>query len=322
MKVLFLMIAYPNVARNTNMYTDLTSEFLRNGHDVYVAAPHNNATQMNIEEGIKVLRIKTLPLFNTSFIKKGIANILLHYQYKNSIKRYFKDIYFDLVITPTPPITFIATISFLKKKNHAKIYLILRDIFPQNAKDLGIIKNPIIFNYFRRKEKKLYRIADSIGCMSQKNIDFVYAHNKKVDLKKLHLLPNWTRVNEINSSDICIRSRYNLINKFVAIFGGNFGIPQKIEFLIEVAEKLEKKDIIFLFVGEGTEKSKLRKMVLDKNLENVRIIDQLPRDEYLEFLKACDIGLINLSNKFTIPSSPPPFPQTANNDSSLFIANS
>ena len=167
------MIAYPNVARNTNMYTDLTSEFLRNGHDVYVAAPHNNATQMNIEEGIKVLRIKTLPLFNTSFIKKGIANILLPYQYKNSIKRYFKDIYFDLVITPTPPITFIATISFLKKKNHAKIYLILRDIFPQNAKDLGIIKNPIIFNYFRRKEKKLYRIADSIGCMSQKNIDFV-----------------------------------------------------------------------------------------------------------------------------------------------------
>jgi glycosyltransferase involved in cell wall biosynthesis len=304
MKVLFLMIAYPNVARNTNMYTDLTSEFLRNGHDVYVAAPHNNATQMNIEEGIKVLRIKTLPLFNTSFIKKGIANILLPYQYKNSIKRYFKDIYFDLVITPTPPITFIATISFLKKKNHAKIYLILRDIFPQNAKDLGIIKNPIIFNYFRRKEKKLYRIADSIGCMSQKNIDFVYAHNKKVDLKKLHLLPNWTRVNEINSSDICIRSRYNLINKFVAIFGGNFGIPQKIEFLIEVAEKLEKKDIIFLFVGEGTEKSKLRKMVLDKNLENVRIIDQLPRDEYLEFLKACDIGLINLSNKFTIPNIP------------------
>jgi glycosyltransferase involved in cell wall biosynthesis len=298
------MIAYPNVARNTNMYTDLTSEFLRNGHDVYVAAPHNNATLMNIEEGIKVLRIKTLPLFNTSFIKKGIANILLPYQYKNSIKRYFKDIYFDLVITPTPPITFIATISFLKKKNHAKIYLILRDIFPQNAKDLGIIKNPIIFNYFRRKEKKLYRIADSIGCMSQKNIDFVYAHNKKVDLKKLHLLPNWTRVNEINSSDICIRSRYNLINKFVAIFGGNFGIPQKIEFLIEVAEKLEKKDIIFLFVGEGTEKSKLRKMVLDKNLENVRIIDQLPRDEYLEFLKACDIGLINLSNKFTIPNIP------------------
>lgn len=305
MKVLFLMIAYPDVSRNTNMYTDLTSEFLRNGHDVYVAAPHNNATLMNIEEGIKVLRIKTLPLFNTSIIKKGIANILLPYQYKKSLKRYFKDIYFDLVITPTPPITFIATISFLKKKNHSKIYLILRDIFPQNAKDLGIIKNPIIFNYFRRKEKKLYRIVDSIGCMSQKNIDFVYAHNKKVHLKKLHILPNWTRVNEINSSDICIRSQYNLIKKFVAVFGGNFGIPQKIDFLIEVAEKIRyKKDIFFLLVGEGTEKSKIRKIIHDKNLKNIRIIDQLPRNEYLELVKACDVGLVNLSDKFTIPNIP------------------
>jgi glycosyltransferase involved in cell wall biosynthesis len=305
MKVLFLMIAYPDVSRNTNMYTDLTSEFLKDGHDVYVAAPHNNATLMNIEEGIKVLRIKTLPLFNTSIIKKGIANILLPYQYKKSLKRYFKDIYFDLVITPTPPITFIATISFLKKKNHSKIYLILRDIFPQNAKDLGIIKNPIIFNYFRRKEKKLYRIVDSIGCMSQKNIDFVYAHNKKVHLKKLHILPNWTRVNEINSSDICIRSQYNLIKKFVAVFGGNFGIPQKIDFLIEVAEKIRyKKDIFFLLVGEGTEKSKIRKIIHDKNLKNIRIIDQLPRNEYLELVKACDVGLVNLSDKFTIPNIP------------------
>lgn len=89
MRVLFLMISYPDVDKNTNMYTDLTEEFLKNGHDVYVAAPNRYSTKIFNEGGIKVLRIKTLPLFKTSMIKKGIANLLLPCQYKRAITRYF-----------------------------------------------------------------------------------------------------------------------------------------------------------------------------------------------------------------------------------------
>jgi glycosyltransferase involved in cell wall biosynthesis len=305
MKVLFLMIAYPDVAENTNMYTDLTSEFQKNGHEVYVAAPDNNSTGIFTEGNIKVLRIKTFPLFNTSVIRKGIANVLLPFQYKRAIIRLFNNIRFDLVVTPTPPITFIGTVASLKKKYGSRIYLILRDIFPQNAKDLGLIKNNLVFSFFRNKEKKMYQIADSIGCMSQKNIDYVRAHNPNVDPKKLHLLPNWTRVIEKSGTRQDIKSMYNLNDKFVAIFAGNFGIPQKIEFLIEVAEIIvEKKDILFLLIGEGTEKNKIKKMVIDKDLKNVRILDQLPRKEYLELLNECDIGLVNLSEKFTIPNIP------------------
>lgn len=305
MRVLFLMIAYPDVAQNTNMYTDLTAEFVKHGHEVYVAAPDNNPTKIYNEGGIKVLRIKTLPLFNTSMIRKGIANILLPYQYKKAIIRFFKNIHFDLVVTPTPPITFIEIAGFIKKKHHAKIYLILRDIFPQNAKDLGLIKNHFVFTYFRTKEKKLYHLADSIGCMSQKNIDFIKAHNPEINFNKLHLLPNWTSVNDSTAKGLNIESKFDLKDKFVAIFGGNFGMPQKIEFLIDVAEKLRlKKDILFILVGEGTEKNKIKKKVLDKKLENVRILDQLPRNEYLELLRECDVGLVNLSDKFTIPNIP------------------
>jgi len=305
MKVLFLMIAYPDVAKNTNMYTDLTTEFQKNGHEVYVAAPDNNSTGIFTEGNIRVLRIKTFPLFNISVIRKGIANVLLPFQYKRAIIKYFNNIRFDLVVTPTPPITFIGTVVFFKNKYGSRIYLILRDIFPQNAKDLGLIKSNFVFSFFRNKEKKMYQIADSIGCMSQKNIDYVHSHNPNVDPKKLHLLPNWTRVIEKSSTRQDIKSMYNLNNKFVAIFAGNFGIPQKIEFLIEVAEIIEeKKDILFLLIGEGTEKNKIKKMVFDKDLKNIRILDQLPRKEYLELLNECDIGLVNLSEKFTIPNIP------------------
>jgi len=305
MKVLFLFISYPDVAVNTNMYTDLTGEFFKNGHEVFVAAPGIRSTKIIDEGGINVLRIRTFPLFNTSIIKKGIANLLLPYQYKRAINNHFGSYNFDLIITPTPPITFIETTVFLKKKTKAKIYLILRDIFPQNAKDLGLIKNSFIFNYFRMKEKKLYQISDSIGCMSPKNIEYVKAHNPEINSDKLHLLPNWMKVNDSGEKRLDIKSKYDLKDKFIAIFGGNFGVPQKIEFLIEVAAKLvDNRDILFLLAGDGTELKRIKKLILDKDLRNVRLIDQLPRNEYLELAKACDVGLVNLSNKFTIPNIP------------------
>jgi glycosyltransferase involved in cell wall biosynthesis len=305
MKILFLMIAYPDCKSNSNMYTDLTHEFMVEGHDVFVAAPGNNSVGLYSECGVKVLRIKTLPLFNTSIIIKGLANLLLPIQYKLAIKHELKDIHFDLIITATPPITFIETIRSLKSLHKSKVYLILRDIFPQNAKDLGLIRNPLVFNFFRKKEKKLYLIADKIGCMSQKNIDFICKHNQEVDHSKLHLLPNWTMIEKSNGSAKNLKSGSDFKDKFVAVFGGNFGVPQGIDFLLDVAEKLkENPEIQFVLIGEGTEKLRIRKKVADMNLENVVILDQLSRNDYLEFVKGCDVGLVNLSDKFTIPNIP------------------
>jgi glycosyltransferase involved in cell wall biosynthesis len=118
-------------------------------------------------------------------------------------------------------------------------------------------------------------------------------------------LPNWTNLPEIGESDHQIKSKYDLKDKFVAVFGGNFGIPQKTEFIIDVADKIkDRKEIIFLLIGEGTEKNKIKQVVLDKKLENVRILDQLTRNEYLMLVKECDVGLVNLSDKFTIPNIP------------------
>jgi glycosyltransferase involved in cell wall biosynthesis len=287
------------------MYTDLANEFFKNGHNVHVAAPTTLNTEVHNESGILVLRIKTLTLFKTDKIRKGIANLLLPYQYKRAISHHFKDISFDLLITPTPPITFVLTLKYLKKRYGSTVYLILRDIFPQNAKDLGLIRNSIIFNFFRKKEKKLYQLADAIGCMSPKNIEFVRNHNPEVNLSKLHLLPNWTNVTEYGVIGRDIKLKYNLDNKFIAVFAGNFGIPQKMEFLIEVAELIrERKEILFLFVGDGTEKNMIRKLIKDKNLENIQIIDQLSKQAYLELLHECDVGIVSLSDKFTIPNIP------------------
>jgi glycosyltransferase involved in cell wall biosynthesis len=307
MKILFLMISYPDVNQNTNMYTDLVMEFVKHQHQVYVTAPNNNKmhTELINEGGANVLRVKTLKLFNVNPIWKGVANVLLPYQFKNAINQKFRKIKFDVVASPTPPITFMKTVAYIKKRDNAKSYLILRDIFPQNARDLGLIKNPLLFSYFRRQEKQCYKTSDHIGLMSPGNIDYVVNHNPEINKSKLHLLPNWLNMQQHEVSDIDYKAKYGLEGKFIAVFGGNIGVPQKLEFVLELArEYLDDKNIVFLIIGEGTEKKRIKLIVKNQNLSNVIIKDRLPRKDYEELAKQCDIGLVNLSDKFTIPNLP------------------
>lgn len=306
MKLLFLMISYPDVEKYSSMYTDLTREFSAAGHNVYVAVANGGKkASLYSEGGITVLRVRTLELYNTSFFKKGLSNVLLPFQIERAIEKYFKDISFDYIVLPTPPITFLSTVKKLRKKSNAGIYLILRDIFPQNAIDLGILRNPFLKAYFCNQEKKLYAISDSIGCMSRGNISYINKHNSEVLPEKLHLLPNWKNVTEYSNPDPTLKSKFGLENKYIVLYGGNLGRPQQIEFILDLAKEISSlQDVIFLLIGEGTEKSRIIKLVKKNNLKNLIIKDSLPRHEYQELVKICDVGLVNLSSKFTIPNIP------------------
>ena len=309
MKILFLALAYPKIPKSSNLYTDLMEEFRNQGHQVFVVAPAVNENEIGLieEEGINVIRVKTLPLLNVNPIKKGIANVLLPFQYKNAIKKYFKSESLDLIIMPTPPISLVDVANWLKKKYKSKLYLILRDIFPQNAVDLGMMKKGgMLYNFFRKKEHLLYKIADEIGCMSQGNIDYVMQHNPQVKTEKLHLLPNWQKeIPQFSDDKIALRKKYNFDDNFVIIFGGNIGLPQKLENIIAVAELFQPQDkVLFFIVGQGTEKAKIEKLIQHKKLQNVIIKDSLPREDYQNIISVADCGLISLHEDFTIPNIP------------------
>lgn len=308
MRILFLALIFPKIGQSSNLYTDLMEEFRDQGHDVFVVAPIvDDREGLQNEEGIKVIRVKTLPLLNVNPIRKGIANILLSYQYKKAIKKYFKESEIDLIIMPTPPISLIDVASWLKKKYNSKLYLILRDIFPQNAVDLKMMtKASLFYNFFRKKEKKLYQESDYIGCMSQGNIDYVLKHNVDVQKEKLHLLPNWQKVMPLFEGDkIALREKYGFDNKFVIIFGGNIGLPQKLENVLEVAKLYdENEEVLFFIIGNGTEKKKIENLCIQMKLKNVVIKNSLPREDYQNIIAVANAGLISLSEDFTIPNIP------------------
>ncbi len=311
-KVLFIGLSYPNVKENTHLYTDLMQEFQGRGHEVTVIAPDEEKirkkSEMAIEGGIKILRVPTLSLFGTGKIIKGLSNILLSYQFKKAFKKHKLSSNYDLIIIPTPPINLIDFAFWLKNKSKAKLYLILRDIFPQNAVDLKMMtKGGFIYTYFRKKEIKLYEQSDKIGCMSPANVDYVKKHNEYLDFSKIHLLPNWENLYDVdrNIDEEKIRGKYGLKNKMVAIFGGNIGQPQRVENILHLAQQSQElKDLVFFIIGGGTEKEKIAKMATQLNLSNVILKDSLPRQEYSDILVLADIGLISLNQDFTIPNFP------------------
>lgn len=308
MNVLFLMIAFPDIRKDTNIHSDLAEEFRNKGHKVYVAtileSKQGINTTLDDENGLNVLRIRTGDFFKTDKITKGITLLSLPRNFIKAIKKHISNMKFDLIIFPTPPITFAPVANYFKKKDGSFVYLVLRDIFPQNAVDLKMMPRGIVFDYFRSLEKKMYCISDKIGCMSKGNIDYVLKNNK-VSSDKLEVLYNWKTIRKITKGEKSVKDNLGIKEELIALFGGNIGLPQGLEFLILLAEQYKDNSKIgFVIVGDGTEKGKIKRLAEQKNLKNVHFINQLNRMDYNQLLLETDIGLINLSEKFTIPNIP------------------
>jgi glycosyltransferase involved in cell wall biosynthesis len=213
----------------------------------------------------------------------------------------------DVLLYSTPPITFQKIIVKLKKKYNCVNYLLLKDIFPQNAVDLGMIKkNSLLHIFFRYKERMLYQYSDIIGCMSPGNVKYLIEKNSGIN-KKIIITPNCISPQEtvIPSDRKVIFEMYNIPPKSIRlIYGGNIGKPQGIDFIIKCINIIRNYNNIFLMIiGNGTEFNKLKKSI-DSSIANVKLIYSLPKDKYLELLACMDIGLIFLDNRFTIPNFP------------------
>ncbi len=310
MKVIFLTLAFSTHSKVKYMYYGLVAELCENGHDVTVVAPAENNIKSGLqtENGIKVLRVNTLPLFGVGMFKKGLANVMLPYQYKKALHRHKLDEGFDLVITPTPPITLYSVVAWLKKKSNAKAYLILRDIFPQNAVDLGLMnKYGLIHGVFRWQEKKLYGVSDFIGCMSAGNIAYIKKHNPTLPPEKLHLLPNWSDLMPLASNEEveALRAKEGLEGKFIVIFGGNLGLPQKLENIVALAEACsDMPDVLFIIMGGGTETQNIKQLIEKRNVSNLKLMAERNLQEYTLWVQMADVGLISLNENFTIPNTP------------------
>lgn len=309
------------------IYTDLMRKFRDEGHEVYIVFPrerkHGLPTEVRVQDGVHLLGVKTLNVTKTNVIEKGIGQVSIEFLYKRAIKKYFKGVNFDLILYSTPPITFPKVIECAKKANpSAKTYLLLKDIFPQNAVDMGMLSKSgvkgILYKFFRAKEKKLYALTDYIGCMSPANVEYVLKHNPEIEADRVEVAPNSIELREekvdegesmelkAKNERLYIRSKYGLpTDRPIFIYGGNLGKPQGIPFLIQCLDANSvREDCHFVVVGSGTEREKIVSWYESSNPQSVTLLNKLPKDDYDLLARSCDVGLIFLDHRFTIPNYP------------------
>lgn len=314
MNILFLTLVKIEDIKERGIYTDLLREFVKRGHSVHVVTPserrEHRPTRLITNANVSILSVATFNIQKANLVEKGIGTLSIECQYLRAVKHHFSDIRFDLILYSTPPITFGRVIRHIKNRDSAFCYLLLKDIFPQNAVDLGMIsRGGLLHKFFARKERKLYELSDAIGCMSPANVDFLLTHNSYLDRNKVEVNPNSIEPLTIEldkSQRDEMRQRFGLPKDGkIFIYGGNLGKPQGIEFLL--ATILASKDIasvFFVVIGSGTEYERTEKWFKQHTPKNAVLMPGLPKNEYDALVRACDVGLIFLHPVFTIPNFP------------------
>tara|TARA_Y100001968_G_C19411604_1_gene746619 strand:+ start:673 stop:1890 length:1218 start_codon:yes stop_codon:yes gene_type:complete len=311
--IVFLSIRFP-IEGDSDMYKDLMIELNNSGEKVFIICPNNKKAKkkykfFDLEDKLRVFRIPINWINSKNLYVRGILElilplsqlaILLYINFSSKI---------NLIISSTPPITSVFAIAPIKLITKAKWNLILRDITPQNAVDLQLLrKYSPGWLILRSSEYLSYLFADRIGCMSPKNKSYIIKENKWISSlsKKIYMLENWLSVSQEadltskNSIDLKQSQDLNLL------LAGTIGRAQPVEYLIEYFSKIKSRqsNIFLSIIGDGIKTKWLTKKIISDNLTNVKYFKKKKKEDYIIFAKKYDIGLVILDPRFTIPNIP------------------
>lgn len=308
MNILFLYISLPHLSQSS-VFVDLIKEFHNQGHRVKVTTPAKNKETAGLskEAGIDIVRFKTDQLTNNkSNLQKGLAYIKLLYQFPKAVKDYYANEKFDLIITHSLPPEIGIIVGRIKKRYKAKFYLMLCEYIWQDSVSLGFFsEKSLICRYYKYLEKKMIHFADFIGSPSQGNIDFTFRYYPFAKEKNIRILHYTKAPILIEPTREDLKEKYGIQGNFVAVYGGNMSIAQKIENVIQLAQAcIDYKEICFLLLGRGQDVERSKNMAKQKKLTNIVFVDFLPQNEYFQLLSICDVGIISLNEKLAIPNIP------------------
>jgi glycosyltransferase involved in cell wall biosynthesis len=313
MRVLFMTMARLCDAAEPGIYSDLLREFVARGHQVFAVAPSEKREGLDTcqyeSAGVTICRVRTGNLQKVGLIEKAFSTLLVGHQFKRGIRQFVGSEKIDLVLYTTPPVTFDGIIKYVKRRYGCRSYLLLKDIFPQNAVDLGMMKRGgLVWRHFRERERRLYKLADWIGCMSDANVRYLLEHNPDIDPARVEVCPNSIEPRALHRGAPLerLRERYGIPeDAMVVLFGGNLGKPQGLDFLLDVIDQSRSRaDVHYVIAGSGTEKQRVWDHFTTGQHPNVTLLDYLPKDEYEQLLHVADVGLILLDGRFTIPNFP------------------
>lgn len=297
--------------------SDICEEMVNNGHEVQVITGYPNYPEGKVYKGygkgkkineiingVRIHRCFTIPR------KSGIFYRFLNY-YSFAIVSSLNVIFnrikssdnkkFDIIfVYQLSPVMMAYSGILYKKKYNKKLILYCLDLWPESLVAGGIKKNSIIYNFFNKISKNIYKNCDQILVTSKQFIK--YFHKEfQINKNKIVYLPQYAE-----SLFSQIKKKQQVNNQINLVFAGNIGEAQDLKTIVEAANILKnEKNIFFHIVGSGTSLNYIKNMVKNKGITNIKFYGRKPLEEMYFYYDIADAMLITLSSdpilSFTLP---------------------
>jgi colanic acid biosynthesis glycosyl transferase WcaI len=209
----------------------------------------------------------------------------------------------DGVLAMSPPLTLGLSGWAIARARRAPLVFNVQDVFPDVAIELGVLKDRRLIAAARRLERICYKRADAITVLAEDLKENVAAKTSRPD--KIHVIPNFVDTAAIAPAarGNTYRNEFGLTDKTVVMYGGNVGLSQSLDLLLEAATALAyEPDLVFVINGSGAALSELKRKAHD--LSNVRFIDMQPAERLPEVLAAADLHVVPLKRGLARSSVP------------------
>ena len=276
---------------------DLSREFVRQGHTLTVMLPTAGlSTPWLLEDfdGVQVLRLRAPKTKDINYVSRTINEFLMPFaMLRNLRKSPLAKERWDGVVWYAPSIFLGPIANALKKASGCKGYLIIRDIFPEWAADMGLMGRGLPYKFFKAVANYQYSVADVIGVQTPGN-EAYFENWRQGAGRRLEVLQNWLADAPAAGCSIDI-AKTPLAGRKVFVYAGNMGVAQGMGILLDLAEKLvHRTDVGFLFVGRGSDVKKLAADAQARDLKNVLFQDEIHPDEIPGLYAQCQVGLVAL----------------------------
>lgn len=311
MRIAIIADAFPPMRTSAAVQLrDLAAEFIHQGHSPTVLIPSSDLDQswtLEAREGLELLRLRAPRSKDVGYIRRTLAELAMPFSMLRNLRRSpLAKVQWDGVIWYSPTIFLGPIVGALCKSSDCPSYLILRDIFPEWAVDMGLMKRGLPYRFFKWIEHHQYSVAHTIGVQTPANLPYFEKWAAQSG-RRVEVLKNWMAAAENLGCSINV-TKSQLSGRKIFVYAGNMGIAQGMDIMLELAQRVqERKDIGFIFVGRGSETERLRRSAEELGLNNTVFYDEIDPSEIAGLYAQCHVGLVSLDRRHKTHNVPGKF---------------
>ena len=289
---------------------DLSHELVRQGHKLTVMIPAADLSQpwlLENMDGVEVLRLKSPRTKDMGYVRRTLRELSMPFAMLRSLRKSpLADVRWDGVVWYSPTIFLGPMASALKKASGCRSYLIIRDIFPEWAVDMGLLGRGLPYRFFKAIERYQYSVADVIGVQTPANAPYFDAW-AALPGRRIEVLQNWLASTPVAGCSISVADS-PLAGRTIFVYAGNMGVAQGMGILLDLAERLRgRRDLGFVFVGRGSDAKRLRDDAQRRALDNVVFYDEIEPSEIPGLYSQCHVGIVALDPRHKTHNIPGKF---------------